>query len=132
VPNMRIPILTLMVWLGVASACLSDFSFEDNGTSLTVRENGKPVLSYNYGRMNPPEGIDRERYWRSCYIHPLYGVDGDVLTGDFQRDHPHHRGVFWAWPRCAVGDRSVDEWHFVGIGSGGGQGGGRGAERLDA
>jgi hypothetical protein len=65
--------------------------------------------------MTPPEGIDAQRYSRSCYIHPLYGVDGEVLTGDFQRDHPHHRGIFWAWPKCSIGDRKVDEWHFGGI-----------------
>jgi len=112
---MRMPALAFCVVLGMTSTCLAEFSFEDNGTSLTVLENGKPVLSYNYGMMSPPQGIDAHRYSRSCYIHPLYGLDGDVLTGDFQRDHPHHRGIFWAWPKCSVGDRKVDEWHFGGI-----------------
>jgi len=112
---MRMAALAFCLVLGIASACFAEFSFNDDGTSLTVLENGKPVLSYNHGRMNPPQGIDAERYWRSCYIHPLYGLDGDVLTGDFQRDHPHHRGIFWAWPRCRIGDQKVDEWHFGGI-----------------
>jgi hypothetical protein len=102
-----------IVWLAIVSACLADFSFDDNGTSLTVLDNGNPVLSYNYGRMDPPEGADKERYWRSCYIHPVCGLDGDVLTGDFQSDHLHHRGLFWAWPKCVLGEQEVDEWHLV-------------------
>jgi len=106
--------LTLVVCLGLVSASYADFSFDDNGTSLTVLDGSKPVLSYNYGRMDPPEGIGKERYWRSCYIHPVYGLDGDVLTGDFQKDHPHHRGLFWAWPKCVLGEQQVDEWHLVG------------------
>ena len=105
--------ITLVVWLAIVPVCLADFSFDDNGTSLTVRDGDKRVLSYNYGRMDPPEGIDKERYWRSCYIHPVYGLDGDVLTGDFQSDHPHHRGLFWAWPKCVLGEQEVDEWHLV-------------------
>jgi len=105
--------LTLVVCLGLVFASFADFSFDNNGTSLTVLDGGKPVLSYNYGQMDPPEGIDKERYWRSCYIHPVYGLDGDVLSGDFQRDHLHHRGLFWAWPRCSLGELEVDEWHLV-------------------
>jgi AcrR family transcriptional regulator len=38
-----------------------------------------------------------EKFRRSCYIHPLYGLDGEVMTEDFPVDHRHHRGVFWAW-----------------------------------
>ena len=35
---------------------------------------------------------------RSDYIHPLYGLHGEVLTDDWCPDHPHHRGIYWAWP----------------------------------
>ena len=35
---------------------------------------------------------------RSDYIHPLYGLHGEVLTDDWVADHPHHRGIYWAWP----------------------------------
>ncbi len=109
----RIVAIMLIVSLTIVSICLADFSFDDNGTSLTVFDDGNPVLSYNYGRMDPPKAADRERYWRSCYIHPVYGLDGDVLTGDFQSDHLHHRGLFWAWPKCVLGEQAVDEWHLV-------------------
>jgi len=36
---------------------------------------------------------------RSNYIHPLYGLDGEILTNDWpDADHAHHRGIFFGWP----------------------------------
>ena len=50
-------------------------------------------------------------YSRANYIHPLYGLDGAVLTEDFPDDHPHHRGIFWAWHQILIGGQSVgDSW----------------------
>lgn len=52
-------------------------------------------------------------YSRSNYIHPLYGLDGQVLTEDFPSDHPHHRGIFWAWHQLYAGDRRLgDSWEL--------------------
>ncbi|UCE50126.1 MAG: PmoA family protein [Phycisphaerales bacterium] len=51
------------------------------------------------------------KYTRANYIHPLYGLDGQVLTEDFPRDHPHHRGVFWAWHQLWLSDMKIgDPW----------------------
>jgi hypothetical protein len=51
------------------------------------------------------------KFARANYIHPLYGLDGEILTEDFPPDHPHHRGVFWAWHQVWVGDRKLgDSW----------------------
>ncbi len=51
------------------------------------------------------------KYSRANYIHPLYGLDGEVLTEDFPPDHLHHRGVFWAWHQVWVGDKKLgDSW----------------------
>ncbi len=50
-------------------------------------------------------------YARANYIHPLYGLDGEVLTEDFPADHLHHRGVFWAWHQVWVGSKQLgDSW----------------------
>lgn len=94
--------------------CVAEFSIEEKDRKLQVSEYGRPVLVYNYGRVVPPPGIDQERYWRSSYIHPLYGLDGNVLTDDFPADHLHHRGVFWTWPETRIGDREMDVWTIVG------------------
>ena len=51
------------------------------------------------------------KYTRANYIHPLYGLDGEILTEDFPTDHPHHRGVFWAWHQVWLGDKKLgDSW----------------------
>jgi hypothetical protein len=51
------------------------------------------------------------KYARANYVHPLLGLDGETLTEDFPADHPHHRGVFWAWHQVIVGGKAVgDPW----------------------
>lgn len=90
------------------------FTLDDDGAGLTVLENGKPVLVYRYGMVSPPDRVD-VKFRRACYIHPLYGLDGEVLTQDFPIDHRHHRGVFWAWPKSTVGGRLADVWALEGI-----------------
>jgi len=37
------------------------------------------------------------KYSRSNYLHPVFGLDGEILTEDFPTDHLHHRGIFWTW-----------------------------------
>ena len=75
------------------------------GGQFELSEAGKPVLRYNY-QSNEPGGLlakvtpDNLKYTRarSDYIHPLYGPGGEELTKDWSVDHPHHRGIYWAWP----------------------------------
>jgi len=63
---------------------------------VRVTQGDRPVLQYNHGATIPPEGIDK-KYARGDYVHPLYGLDGEVLTDDYPRDHPHHRALNWSW-----------------------------------
>jgi hypothetical protein len=92
----------------------SPFRFKPvDDKSLGLWEGEKPVFVYNYGTMSR-EGVP-PRYNRSSYIHPLYGLDGEVLTEDFPKDHFHHRGVFWAWPHVSVGGKKYDLWIPTGI-----------------
>ncbi len=84
-----------------------------NTNSLGVWEGDRPVLVYNHGVLLAP-GVPADRA-RSTYIHPLYGMDGEVLTDDFPKDHYHHRGVFWAWPHVKVGGKEYDLWMIQGI-----------------
>lgn len=73
---------------------------------IDIVEDDQPVLRYNYHTVLPPEGFldrlqpDNRKYGqpRSDYIHPLFGLDGKTLTADWSKDHPHHRGIYWAWP----------------------------------
>ncbi|MBN2000267.1 PmoA family protein [candidate division KSB1 bacterium] len=71
-----------------------------------VRQNGKDIMFYQ----TQTKSLDG-KYPRSNYIHPLYSLDGEIITEDFPPDHPHHRGVFWAWHQVIIGDSSLgDSW----------------------
>jgi hypothetical protein len=73
---------------------------------VLIREGEQNVLFYQ--RATQSQDGTRPR---ANYIHPLYDLDGDVLTEDFPSDHLHHRGIFWAWHQVLVGDKPVgDPW----------------------
>ena len=91
------------VWQGMPKQAMhavraaDGFQFYDGET---------PVLFYHTGT-NTYKGV----HARANYVHPLMGLDGEVLTEDFPDDHPHHRGIFWAWHQVLVGGKSVcDSW----------------------
>jgi len=87
-----------------AARHLIDISHTDGGFVIT--EGRDKVMVYQ----RKHKSLDG-KYTRANYIHPLYGLDGQVLTEDFPRDHPHHRGVFWAWHQLWLGDAKVgDPW----------------------
>lgn len=65
------------------------------------------VLFYQAERKALPDG----RAARSNYFHPLYDLDGNVLTENFPKDHLHHRGIFWAWHQVRINGKMVqDQW----------------------
>jgi hypothetical protein len=82
---------------------------------MDLTEGGKAVLRYNYRSVEPGDVLDKvtpaNRIYaraRSDYIHPLYGLEGEVLTRDWSIDHPHHRGIYWAWPEVEFGTERGD------------------------
>jgi hypothetical protein len=81
--------------------------------ALGLWEGDRPVLVYNYGLQTKP-GVPSDRS-RSSYIHPLHGLDGEILTDDFPKDHYHHRGLFWAWPHIQIDGKEYDLWLLRGI-----------------
>lgn len=95
-----------------------------------ISENEKKVLQYNYQTVFEKDVIrankekieeytrdERDTFTvtsiyavpRSNYIHPLYGLEGEILTRDWpDGGHPHHRGIFWAWPEVYYGSEMGD------------------------
>lgn len=95
-----------------------------------IREGEDVVLQYNYQTVHEEdvvvlESAKAENYTRrqrdtfvttsiyavprSDYIHPVYGLQGEMLTRDWPDGaHPHHRGIFWAWPEVYYGSRLGD------------------------
>ena len=85
------------------------FRFQDvSDASLGLWEGEQPVLVYNHGPIAGPEAPGARP--RACYFHPVYGLDGEVLTGDFPQDHVYHRGIYWAWPHIKLGEREYELW----------------------
>lgn len=88
----------------------------DAAGQVVLAAAGRPVLRYAARTESPPAGFleqlapGNRRYARprSGYIHPLYGPGGESLTRDWSPDHPHHRGIYWAWPEVRWGERQGD------------------------
>jgi hypothetical protein len=95
---------------------------------IIISEGSRPVLQYNYKTVFERDALDTmpaNKYRReandtfmanpsiyavprSNYIHPLYGPSGEMLTRDWSKDHPHHRGIYWAWPEVEFGAKVGD------------------------
>ena len=109
----------IYVW-GLSLALCSHAEFkiqmDEKTQKYTILDSGQPVFTYNYGIVPVPEGITgKYAVARSNYIHPLYGLNGEVLTADYQKDHPHHRGVYWAWPEVTYKGEKRDLHALQGI-----------------
>ncbi len=95
----------------------SPFRFVDAGpTGIEIRAGQDRVLVYNYGVVTGADVPTTDpRRQRACYIHPLWDLDGQVLTDDFPKDHYHHHGVFWAWPHVGIDSQQYDLWLYGNI-----------------
>lgn len=104
-----------LIALGYAAlAGAAPFAFREiSPASLELSENCKPVFVYNFGGILAAGAPEESR--RSAYVHPVYAPDGTVLTDDFNKDHPHHRGIFWAWPVVTFAGKTGDIWAVQGF-----------------
>jgi hypothetical protein len=102
----------------------------DSRGQLIIEEGGKKVLQYNYKTIYEKDVVrlvdekleehtrtEKDTFVttsiyavpRSNYIHPLYGLEGEMLTRDWpEGGHPHHRAIFWAWPEVEYGAERGD------------------------
>jgi hypothetical protein len=101
----------------IGCCCLAQPSFSQNlqfkktSNGILLEENSQPRFFYQ----TATKSLNGE-YPRSNYVHPLYGLDGEVLTEDFPEDHLHHHGIFWAWHQLyAEGKRVGDPWISEGV-----------------
>lgn len=81
-------------------------------TDLGLLVNEKPVLSYRFETMFPPEGVN-PLYKRSGFIHPLWSPGGEVLSRIQPPDHYHHYGIWGPWTLTHIDDREVDFWNLA-------------------
>lgn len=77
-----------------------------NDEGIEILQNDAGVLFYQV----KPKSLDG-KYERSNYVHPLYSLEGNVITEDFPEDHLHHHGLFSAWHQILLnGTPIADGW----------------------
>jgi hypothetical protein len=87
-------------------AVSSDVTVTAEKTGFRFRDGKRVVLFYQ----RDPHSLDG-KHTAANYVHPVLGLDGETLTQDFPKDHPHHHGVYWAWHQLWVGEtRAGDPW----------------------
>jgi hypothetical protein len=97
----------LLISLTISSA-FGQIRMKTNDDGILFTEDNKNVLFYQL----EPKSVDG-KFERCNYIHPLWSLDGTVLTEDFPADHLHHRGVFWTWHQVWIGDQRIgDPWEI--------------------
>jgi len=95
-------LIQILPWLGFSQKTAIDF--HDEGVMFS--EKGSQVLFYRT-KSDPSQG----EYQRPHYIHPLYSLDGEIMTEDYPEDHLHHHGIFWAWHQLYIGEKRIgDGW----------------------
>ena len=105
--------LVLSACVGQTAAAAGPFAFQEiSPTGLQLSDGGQPVFVYNFG-MVTSEGQPKTMQ-RSGYLHPVYAPDGTLVTDDYNPNHPHHRGIFWAWPEVNVDGKKGDMWTLHG------------------
>jgi len=83
-----------------------NFVVTKSGEGIEILQQGKKVLFYQ----QRPRSLDG-KYERAGYLHPLYSLNGKILTEDFPEDHPFHRGIFWAWHQIVLDNKQIaDGW----------------------
>lgn len=100
-------IICLLIISGIPTVSFTQtFQVSKNEEGIAVSEGDKKVLFYQ----QKAKSLNGE-YERANYIHPLYGLNGEVLSEDFPEDHYHHRGIFWAWHQILLAGKQVaDAW----------------------
>lgn len=112
--NLLLGLFLLCFTPGIGAAPKTGFGIEAiTPQSLGVWEGARPVLVYNHGVITNSAAPEAKAH--SSYIHPLYGLDAEILTGDFPKDHVYHRGLYWAWPHIKIDNQEYDSWSLRGI-----------------
>jgi hypothetical protein len=107
--NTKISLINILFSLTLLTgpiACAQQFKSVKSTDGIELLEGDKKVLFFQV----KPKYADG-KYERAGYIHPLYSMQGNSITDDMPKDHPYHRGIFWAWHQFLLNDSSIgDGW----------------------
>lgn len=82
----------------------------ESETAIEILAGERLALRYN---KRPTEAAARNdpAYSRTGYVHPLCTPSGRVVTGDYEEDHPHQHGLFFAWTKTRFEGRTPEFWN---------------------
>lgn len=105
--RVRVPLLLGIIFYSCSPPKKVDpFTVHESEEGIELLENEHPVFFYQ----RKPK-LNQDTVGFNNYLHPVYSLKGDTLTEEFPEDHPHHRGVFWAWHQLYINDSSIgDGW----------------------
>lgn len=113
-PSRRTMLQAAIAGLGVAtldsnpSAAQAKFTTEKTADFVLVKDaEGKTLARYIFGKV--PAGETPPAVSYTDFTHPIWTPGGEVITDVGAKDHPHHRGIFFAWIQ-AEGVRNGDWW----------------------
>jgi len=90
--KMKIFLVTMLVLGTMFTVFSQPISMISEKDGVWIKDGVQKVFFYQ----KTPNSLDG-KYARSNYLHPVFGLDGEILTEDFPADHFHHRGIFWTW-----------------------------------
>ncbi len=70
-----------------------------------------PLLTYQMEPGPVPEGT-APRFAHGAHLHPVWSPGGLLVTGNHPPDHPHQRGIWFAWTHTDFEGREVDFWNM--------------------
>ena len=116
IPPMRILLVALGLFgLGLAAAeppLTSPFTIQEKDGAIFIHERENLVLRYVRDPISSDDGL----HSRGHYVHPLYSLNGTPMTEDMPADHPHHRGIFWAWSQLWLDEKLIGQpWEQKGL-----------------
>ncbi len=101
---------SLLGLLALTISCTQRWEITEDENGILLAEDGRKVFFYQ----KAPKSYQGKSE-RCNYIHPLYGINEQILTQDFpldtHTDHLHQRGVYWAWHQIYIGTKRIgDAW----------------------
>lgn len=98
-------VICICLFLGI-NGLFAQISIRKGEGGLWILDGQNKVAFYQKEEvsMNPESG-------RTNFLHPVYLPDGTEITESAPPDHPHHRGIFWAWHQILIDDKTIgDSW----------------------
>ncbi len=108
---MRWVLAAVALCWALPAAGQAGFRWVEEKGALRLTYRGRPLLQYNCELVPPPKGVS-QAFARNAYLHPVWNTAGQIVTGDFPRDHRHQRGIFLAWTKTQFGNLHPDFWNL--------------------